>query len=177
MIQQGIGHKLQNILWVKGKAENIPLNSNSFDLVWMSQVFHHLEDRSQALREIHRVLKAGRYLVIRNGTQENDTETEWAKCFPEAQQFDQGRIPFRTDITTSICQYGFILGDMRIVQQLFASSWMEYYEKIRQRGLSSLIAISDQAFTSGLERLHELVLSKPQHQPVYEPIDLFVFRK
>ena len=46
-----------------------------------------------------------------------------------------------------------------------------------RRGLSGLIEISDDAFEAGLRRFQEWVSTKPKDQPVFEPVDMFVFRK
>ena len=75
--------------WKQGTAEDIPLEDQSFGLVFMSQVFHHLRQPQRALREVCRVLTLGGYLIIRNGTEENNEETEWLQCFPEALEIDQ----------------------------------------------------------------------------------------
>jgi SAM-dependent methyltransferase len=143
----------------------------------MSQVFHHLEDRVLAFQEIARVLKPDGLLAIRNGTRENDAEIIWGQYFLEARKLDEGRIPFQADITKFVCEQGFDLISVQTVYQLFAFSYAEYYDKIRQRGLSSLISISDEAFSRGLKRLREWIASQPPDQPVFEPVDLFVFRK
>ena len=44
---------------VVGSLTAIPLDSNSVDIVFCSDVIEHLEDPRQAFREIHRVLKPG----------------------------------------------------------------------------------------------------------------------
>ncbi len=104
-------------------------------------------------------------------------EIGWNQCFPEARKLDAGRIPFQAEITGIVCQQSFDLIEVQTVYQLFAASYTEYYNKISQRGLSSLIAISDEAFNRGIKRLREWAASQPPNQPVYEPVDLFVFRK
>lgn len=42
-----------------GKAESLPFDDESFDLVVSSQVLEHIPDREGAIRECHRVLKRG----------------------------------------------------------------------------------------------------------------------
>jgi hypothetical protein len=71
----------------------------------------------------------------------------------------------------------FALISHRTIQQLFASSYAEYFEKISRRGLSALIAISDEAFQSGLQRFQHWANMQSRGQPVYEPVDLFIFQK
>jgi ubiquinone/menaquinone biosynthesis C-methylase UbiE len=177
MLAQGKNRGLDNnIEWRQGTAENIPLSTKSIDLVWMSQVFHHLENPMLAFQEIKRILVPRGYLAIRNGTRENEVEIEWGGCFPEAQQIDNKRLPSQQDLIHIVCSQGFESIVMRTVYQLFASSYTEYYEKISQRGLSSLISISDEAFAAGLKRLKQWAAEQPADQPVYEPVDLFIFQ-
>lgn len=168
---------IANVEWKKGTAEDIPLESQSVGLVFMSQVFHHLTQPHEALREVYRVLTPGGYLLIRNGTEENNEETEWLQCFPEALEIDSQRILTRRALAETVCRQPFDLVAQQTFRQLFASSYQEYYKKVGQRGLSSLIAISDEAFGRGMERFWEWVARQPPEQPVYEPVDVFVFRR
>ena len=101
MLAQGKSRRFDNIEWRQGSAENIPLSTNSVDLVWMCQVFHHLEDPARAFQEIRRVLVSRGCLAIRNGTRENEVEIEWSSCFPEAQQIDNERLPLSKTLSTS----------------------------------------------------------------------------
>jgi len=168
---------LPGVEWKQGSAESIPLESGSVGLVFMSQVFHHLSRPQEALREIHRVLTPGGSLVIRNGTAENNEGTEWLRCFPEALAFDGRRIATRRALEETVCRQPFDQTTRQTFRQLFASSYQEYYEKVGQRGLSSLIAISDAAFEQGMERFRMWVDTQQPEQSVYEPVDVFVFRR
>lgn len=177
MLEQGRNRGIEGIVWLCGTAESIALDARSVDLVWMSNVFHHLENPPKAFQEVNRILNTNGYLAIRNGTRETDVEIEWINFFPEAKKIDKGRIPSRADVINTVCRQGFDEIKTQPVYQLFASTYDEYYEKISQRGLSSLISISDEAFYSGLRRFREWVTSQLPDKTVVEPIDLFVFRK
>jgi len=176
MLEQGRKRRLGRVIWLPGSAENIPLDAGSVDLVWMSQVFHHIEQPQAAFREVRRVLNPDACLAVRNGTKENDLDIEWTHCFPEAQEIDDERLPSQQDIVDAVCGEGFGLIAAKTVYQFFAASFSEYYDKISQRGLSSLIAISDEAFDAGLQRLKQWAEEQPPDRPVNEPVDLFVFR-
>lgn len=52
---------------VNGPAESIPVDDASFDAVWSSSVFHHLNDVVVALREIRRVAKPGGRVGVLDG--------------------------------------------------------------------------------------------------------------
>ncbi len=166
-----------NIEWKQGQAENIPLENQLVDLVFMSQVFHHLIHPPQALREINRVLTSAGYLAIRNGTREYNKELKWLEFFPEALEIEDKRTPSQQELRESVCSQSFELISQRTIYQLFAASHEEYFEKISQRGLSALIVISDAAFQGGLQQFQSWVSRQPQNTPIYEPVDLFIFQK
>lgn len=177
MLKKGTARHFKGVHWLTSTAEYIPLRSGSVDLTWMSNVYHHLENPADACREIYRVLIDEGNLVIRNGTQETDSEIVWNKFFPEAIGFDKDRIPHKQDIIDFVSSHGFDFIEYIVIYQLFASSYREYYEKISQRGLSSLLAISDEAFYNGCEKFREWVDKQPADTPVFEPIDHFFFIK
>ena len=176
MFEVGLSRMFEGVEWHRGTAESIPLESDSVEMVWMSQVFHHLDDPGTAVQEIRRVLRSGGYVAIRNGTKENNAEIEWIRCFPEAARIDDGRLPSHQDVIDAFSKHSFNAIVTQTVYQYFAASYSEYYDKISQRGLSSLIAISDEAFAAGLRRLKDWIEKQFPSKPVYEPVDLFVFQ-
>lgn len=177
MLDVALSHGGPNVEWRRGEAENIPLESGAVDMVFMSQVFHHFVEPRQAIREISRVLTPAGYLAVRNGMREQNEKLEWLKFFPEALEIEDERTPSRQELMGLVCAQSFELISQRTIRQLFASSCQEYCEKISRRGLSALIAISDEAFQSGLRRLRHWAGSQPRGLPVHEPVDLFVFQK
>lgn len=166
-----------NVEYRAGRAEELPVESGAVDLVFMSQVFHHFAEPRRALEEISRVLARAGHLAIRNGTREQHARLDWLAFFPEAFDIEEGRMPSRREVEATVCAQPFELISRRTVRQLFAASYEEYFEKISERGLSSLITINDEAFERGLARLREYVNLQPRDVAVYEPVDLFVFRK
>ena len=65
MLKQSTEITSRKIWLVRGTAEQIPLETSAVDMVWMCQVYHHLENKTQAFREIHRILKPDGYLAMR----------------------------------------------------------------------------------------------------------------
>jgi len=167
----------KNIVWQKGTAEDIPLDDNSINLVWMSQVFHHIDNIDNALKEIYRILAMDGYLAVRNGLKEHIDEIIWYQCFPEALEIERKRLLTQEEMVKLIIKYSFKTNAKVRVYQYFAKSYHDYIEKISKRGLSSLIAISDQAFNRGLKKLKEWAKDRPHDELVYEPVDLLIFQK
>lgn len=83
------------VRFVQGSACDIPLEEGATDLVFMSQVFHHLVGCEAALGEIHRVLAAGGRLCLRQTTRENLDSYFYQRFFPEARAVDERRLPSR----------------------------------------------------------------------------------
>ncbi len=177
MLKQGTGISSEGISRIEGTAEQIPLAAGTVDMVWMCQVYHHLDNKSLAFHEIYRVLKPNGYLAIRNGTKESEVRVDWLNFFPEAMKRNNRRIPAEADIIETAKLHSFNLIKVETVNQIFAASYTEYYEKISQRGLSSLIGISDTDFEEGRKKLLKWAQAQPVNQPVYDPVDLLVFRK
>ena len=166
----------ESVLWEAGRAEDIPADDRAVDLVWMSQVYHHLNDRVKALNEIRRVLTPRGHVVIRNTTMEDYKTVLWLDCFPEAIEFNRKRMPSQNDLINLICSSGFTLRHKESIQTFVSPSYRKYVSKIGQRGSSSLLGISDGAFEAGLQRLKQWVDALSDEKPVYEPVDLFVFQ-
>jgi ubiquinone/menaquinone biosynthesis C-methylase UbiE len=161
-----------------GSATAIPLEDASTTLVFISQVYHHLPNPTEAFAEIRRVLGPHGFLAVRNTTRETNVSTSlaWTQFFPEAAALDNARMPTQKGLEETVTKAGFRLVRARVLEQLFAGSPQEYAEKIGQRGLSVLVALSDEAFETGMEKLRTWATKQPD-EPIYEPIDLFVFQK
>lgn len=177
MLDVAVSRNEPDVEWKQGQAERIPLDNQAVDLVYMSQVFHHFVEPRRALQEINRVLTPTGYLAIRNGTREHNDELQWLKFFPAAFEIEEERTPSAQEVRDLVCSHSFYMISHRTINQLFASSYAEYFEKVSQRGLSALIAIDDEAFQSGLQRFKHWASQQPRDLPVYEPVDLFIFQK
>jgi hypothetical protein len=49
---------------ISGDVQNLPFESESYDMVICNHVLEHVEDDSKALNEIHRVLKKGGFAIL-----------------------------------------------------------------------------------------------------------------
>ena len=166
-----------SVKFIQGSAEKIPLKGDTADLIFLSMVYHHIQDKTRARDEWKRILKQQGRLAIRTSTQELMASYLWLSFFPEARDIEARRTPSRRELTSLLHEHGFKLEAHEIVCQVSAKDLDEYYEKISLRGLSSLQAISDQAFERGLSMLQKHCNSRKFDQPIEYEIDLFVFSK
>ena len=60
------------VVFGRASAPELPLPAGCVDLVFMSQIYHHLPDAAAVARECRRILRVGGYVCIRTGTLEND---------------------------------------------------------------------------------------------------------
>jgi ubiquinone/menaquinone biosynthesis C-methylase UbiE len=161
--------------FIRGAAESIPLVESEVDLVFLSMVYHHIQDKDKAAAEFNRILKRGGFLCIRTSTLEALNSYPWLQFFPGAREIEVSRIPSRDSLITTLESRGFQISGHSVVQQLFAENPDEYLEKIKLRGLSTLRAISDDEFQEGLVRFEKYCREREAGDVVLEDIDLFVF--
>lgn len=62
--QDAAKNHLDNMVFVKGYAEELPFLDNSFDIVLSRLAFHHFTDTDSVFREMVRVLKPGGKLIM-----------------------------------------------------------------------------------------------------------------
>ena len=167
----------KQIRYMLGCGERIPLDDNQISMVFMSMVYHHLQDVDKTISEIRRVLSTNGYLILRNTTREDIKRVEFLNFFPAAKQIDLQRMPTENEIKTKFKAAEFNLVSCRILNQILAQDYKEFYEKVSKRSLSALALISDEDFETGLRNLKQYCKQKPLKAKVYEGIHLFVFRK
>jgi ubiquinone/menaquinone biosynthesis C-methylase UbiE len=163
------------ILFIKGNTEEIPLLSDTIDMVFLSMVYHHIQDKAKAINEFRRVLRRVGYIAIRSSTLQSLESYPWLQFFPGAMDIEASRAPDRNEIIAFFEDNTCNLIKHAIVKQLFAHDHMQYLSKISARGLSSLKAIPDAEFLRGIKSLEEYCQINYDRAPIFEDIDFYVF--
>lgn len=161
--------------FVQGSAESLPLADGSADMIFLSMVYHHIQDKSQAILEFKRALKAGGFLSIRTPTIDNLDSCLHLQFFPTARQISLSCLPAIGSLTDFLQGYGFVLKGHSVVHQLIAENHLECFEKINLRGYSDLASIPDEEFNEGLARMKRYCFEQEKDKSVFEDVDLFVF--
>ena len=165
------------VQFIRGDSGSIPAENSSTNMIFLSQVYHHINDLSAFVKETLRVLADGGFVCVRNSTVDDMDSYLYPKFFQKAYEIDMKRLPVRNEIVKLFEKNNFRTIYCNPVRQAFALNHMEYYDKISLRGCSDLAAITDGEFYAGLEKLKEYCMQVKGDEPVYEEIDLFVFAK
>ncbi len=177
LLQARAKEELRNVLLLVWSVENIPVIEESFDMAFLSMVFHHIIDKEKAIQELWRILRENGIVVVRNSTYESLQTEKWLDFFPGARTIELQRTVTRVALKDVFEANGFVLHNHTIVSQEGAASPSNYYQKIAQRSLSSLQSLEDQKFEHGLIAFKQYCDSCDQDMVFTEEVDLFVFQK
>jgi ubiquinone/menaquinone biosynthesis C-methylase UbiE len=171
------GDKLTNLAYVAGAAECIPLRSESCDLVWLSQVWHHIRDHQACGRELRRVVVSDGACVLIRGAfgDQLDGFPTFFRYWPSTREICQ-QLPTIRQTVDALETNGFLLAEHRRVRQVTATSLSEFAKRTQLRADTALALISDSDFQVGQMAIEESGALETQPEPVMETIELLVFR-
>jgi ubiquinone/menaquinone biosynthesis C-methylase UbiE len=163
-----------HVQYADGRAEAIPLERGSVDMVFTSMTFHHFTDRALAARECRRVLRDGGALFVRAATREQIDSYAYVAFIPVTRALHEQVLPRLADIRSTFESAGFRHVAAELITQTIAPTWRAYAEKLKAGGDSVLARVSAAELEAGLDRIrrHAAVVDP---KPVTEPIDLLVF--
>jgi ubiquinone/menaquinone biosynthesis C-methylase UbiE len=156
-------------------AHALPLPAGSADIVFMSMVFHHLDDSAAAAQECHRILQPGGHVCVRNTTREADFPHR--HFFPAIRPLIGTMLPTRGDVTKFFVTAGFVQTVHTIVKQVVARDWPTFVQKSSLRADSFLAQIDDKDFEAGMAALRDHAASVDSSEAVVEDLDWYVFTK
>ena len=173
---EGARAKLSNgrVTFLQASAEGLPLDDGGVDLVFMSMILHHLADKPRAVRECHRVLRAGGRLCLRNCTR--DIVYPQSRFFPGMLQMVATDLPSSEDIVALFEAAGLRSRAHEIVTHTVAGSWQEFADKLALRADSFLARLPDSEFAEGLAELRAYATGRAP-EAITEQIDFFVFER
>lgn len=155
--------KNRHIVFRKGTAEDIPFDDESFNLVFMTDVIHHVPDIHAMFREIHRVLRpAGKVCIVTQSHRQIEARPI-AQFFPGTIAVDQRRYPDIAEILAAA-----LSGSLEYLKQevLFAGDNIElgeaFLELVQKKGYSMLHLLTEQEYQAGLLSLEKAL----DHGPI-----------
>ena len=176
MLEQARG-KLRDrrVRYELGRGEAIPLPDNSVDLIFMSMIFHHLDDPKLAARECRRVLRDGATAFLRAGNRERISSYPYVDFFPKSRAILEDCLPTGVFMREVFESAGFSTVASEVVVQQLAPDYAAYAEKLSAGADSVLARLSRSDFEAGIEAVRAHA-SRAGERAVCEPIDVFVFR-
>jgi ubiquinone/menaquinone biosynthesis C-methylase UbiE len=162
------------VQYAEGRAEAIPLERASVDMVFTSMTFHHFTDRLLAARECRRVLRDGGTLFVRAATREQIDSYAYVPFIPVTRALHEQVLPRLIDVRSTFEDAAFRHVASELITQTIAPTWQAYAEKLAAGGDSVLARVSAAELEAGLDRVRRHA-TEVDPQPVTEPIDLLVF--
>lgn len=140
---------------VAGAAERLPFPDGAFDLVYSTDVIHHVGDRPAAFAEAFRVLAPGGRLAIATDSRADIARRRpLSNYFPETVAIEERRYPATETLQAEMAAAGFAaIHETRVELEYPLTDATGY----RERAYSSLLLLDETAFQRGLARLeHDL---------------------
>jgi len=161
MLKQAVAKdKSRDIFWVRGDGQKLPFRNSFFNCIYITLVIHHLENKEMALREIYRALKKGGYCVIMTLSQSRIKEYI-LHDFPGVTAIDLKRFPSIPSIRQTMAKIGFRDVHRHGVQH--DEGYLttdECLERVRNKYISTLTLLSEEAFQRGFRIFQKRVRKK-----------------
>jgi ubiquinone/menaquinone biosynthesis C-methylase UbiE len=167
---------IDRVTYLRGSAEELPLDAHSIDAAWLSTVIHHIADLSLCAGELRRVLKPGAPVLIRNSFSGRFDGIHWLDYFPAARSLASRRWPAVDAVARALATAGFEVETLTTVPETVADDLSAYAQRIGTRANSTLRLIDDAEFERGMARLRADARNCLR-QPVTDRRDLLVLRQ
>jgi hypothetical protein len=160
------------VRFVRACAESLPLMQCSVEMVFMSMVFHHLNDPIRAASECHRVLRPDAIVCLRTATTEQIDSYAYVPFFPESRAILSRSLTPRRFIEATFTRAGFQQIGYDLVWSQASLNWNDYAERIARRADSVLVQLNDSEFQRGLQALRTHAAAATTDKPVIENLRL-----
>jgi len=153
-MRQKAQEKSNEIEFRKGDHNAIPFDNDFFDLIYMTNVIHHVPDLKAMFKEFSRILKQDGAVCILTESHKQLETRFWADYFPATVPAEKERYPDIPDIISAANQCGFLLDENINTdsEQSFTIS-SEFIKLVENKGYSMFRLISDEDFSIGLKNL------------------------
>ncbi len=146
--------KSTDIEFKKGDHTHIPFTDGFFDLIYMTDVIHHVPNIDMMFAQFFRVLKESGLICIITESHEQIETRFWSAYFPATVPAEKNRYPNIPNIIAAAQQHGFSVDEIVSTSSEQHIS-ADFITLVENKGYSMFRLISDDDFSSGLKRLKE----------------------
>jgi ubiquinone/menaquinone biosynthesis C-methylase UbiE len=151
----------EQVTWLQGRAECLPLTSDAFDLVFSVDVIHHVPDKAATYREAMRCLLPGGWVCTVTDSEQIIRQREiLSGYFPETVDVELARYPRISRLEGWMAEAGLSEFEGVTVEQPYEVVSAQPY---RDKAYSSLHLISEAAWKRGVARLEADLEKGPVH--------------
>jgi len=145
------------VKWDYQDAECLTYPDNSFDVVFMSHLLHHVNSPHRVIKEGERILNTPGVILIRYGAIEQIRDDIEHKFFPEVLIIDEARTPTVKMVEKWLGDAGFtdIISE-GVVQQTYDTG-IAHLNAAKVKSTSVLSMISQEGFEKGIHDLAKYV--------------------
>jgi len=148
--------KNKKLTIVAGNHENIPFADNFFDLIYMTDVIHHVTDLNVLFKTLNSKIVINGFVCILTESYEQIGSRWYNKYFPSLVENEKKRYPDISDITQSAKNQKFELycidtinhGNEHIVTS-------EFIRMVEEKNYSMFGQLNDEEYTNGLKELRK----------------------
>lgn len=179
MLSQARAHpESARVRWVQGQAEQIAFSSESVGAIFISQVWHHLDDGLAVAREFYRLLQPGGVLFIKTFSHAQ-LRTRWdiTKVFPTLLAFMLDIYPDISQFESILHQAGFPQVDNRSYQKDAALRPSELLRIAEDKAWSMFSYLSEEEYQRGKTLLRQQITETNDAPVAYPEFHLLVIAR
>ena len=148
--------KTDEIAWLKGHAESIPLRNNSVDIITSFFSTHHFSNISKVISEFKRIVKKSGIIFLVTISHDQMRSSLEYKFFPELLEYEIKRVPVIELIESLFVQSGFIV-TVNTMHYESRKIDADYIEMIKNRYRTGLNFLSDHQIQRGISRIKNAI--------------------
>lgn len=170
--ERDAGH--DNVTYLAGSAEHIPLPDAGCDLVLLFLSFHHVVDRPAAAREIARVLRPAGRVLLRTSFSDRLPDKPWHHYFPRARDVERETFPGVGETVEVFAAAGLAPIALEQVRERYDASLREYVARLRNRASSTFEHLTEDEISAGFAAIEAAAAAETTPRPVVADSDLMV---
>ncbi len=149
------------IEWDYQDAQGLSYRDESFDLVFISHLLHHVDSPTRVLIECKRVLTTSGVTIVRYGAIEQIEGDVEHTFFPGVLDIDKARTPSVEIVEKWLSGAGFSgITTEEVIQQTYETG-AAHLKAARAKNTSVLTMIPQEAFEKGIDNLTEYIKNNP----------------